>query len=199
MDESRQERYAVEGDWAASAHRKKGCGPESRALLARSPIRKNGQNQREDFVREESERDPAPAGIEQSPEQGDALEPAGPDPGPAVEFRGDARGGLLPRDGLAVVNDGAARTELGQQRDDEVVDDGVGGNRDIEIAADRIDRRRWPPARPPAAPRIASERSRTSSKGCPRYCRCPARSGSTVRTTAPTHGSWNHRTRRRAA
>ena len=61
-------------------------------LLSRSPIKKNGHNQRNTLWERKVNATHPWRGIEQSPEHADALKSAGPDPGSAVEFRNTSGG-----------------------------------------------------------------------------------------------------------
>src|SRR5208282_4081997 len=92
------------------------------------------------LMREERERDPTAPRIQQPPEHADALKASGSDPSSAVEFGGDVWGRLLARGRVAVVDDRTARAELGQQRYDEIVDQGLGGDRNVEVAPNGVDR-----------------------------------------------------------
>ena len=91
-------------------------------------------------MRQECERNPAVHGIQELPQDGDALKAAGADAGAPEEFRSDRRRRLFARDGVRVVHDRAAGAQACHERNDEVVDERVAADAGEERPADRVNR-----------------------------------------------------------
>ena len=88
-----------------------------------------------------------------------------------------------------VVHDPPAGPQPGQQRDDEVVQDGVRRDAVEQLPADGVDRRRSPRAALRAGPRTSSGTSRTSSTACRRSVPVSGSVRTSLPHTAPTAGS----------
>ncbi len=79
------------------------------------------------------------AWIQQAGEHADALETAGSDSGPAMEFGADPGRCLFNRDRFAIVHDPAAAPLAGQQRDHEIIHNRVAGDSLEERFSNGID------------------------------------------------------------
>src|SRR5262249_22904654 len=79
-------------------------------------------------------------GMKQWPEQTDRLKPAGADARTTTELPADVRRRLFRRHRVCVVNDPATGLQFREQGNHEIVYDGVGWNRHVEVAAECINR-----------------------------------------------------------